>query len=681
MGFLSPWVIAIAAGLTVPPLVALYFLKLKRDVRVVPSTLLWKKAIEDLRVNAPFQRLRSSLLLLLQLLVLLLAALALGKPMWEQAARQEDNVIILVDQSASMGVIEQGGETRLDVAKREAAKCVDNMSPNARAMVIAFCDQATVVSSFDTDRDALKRKIESIEQTESSTGMAEAVNLAEAFAQQVTVGIEEFQGHEAPPTTVFVFTDGRIADTEHVSLREFDIGKLIVSSIGARSDNAGILALEARRNYETPEMLQVAATVRNFSPEPMTFDAVLYIDGTTVDVQSVVLQPGVWPDEPEGDNGGGGSASGDPAASPGPPPGSEAVCAFDEIEFGGGGVVEVTLRTDDALHADNNAWTIVQQPRDVSVLLVTPGNLFLSRVLAPMPIQLTTMSPGAYESAPDEDLLDGDRSKFDVVMIDGHSTARLPQGNYMFWGGVPEIEGVSAGRTIDDEVIFNWDDTHPLLRYVATEDITVYEWLELRLPPEARSIIDGRTSPVLSLLNRDASQYLICAFGLTTQDAVGQVYSNTNWPVQVDFVVFIQNAIQFLAANLATEQSATLRPGDPVTLPAPEGVTQAKIIRPDNVEDAVVSGGFQSIHYARTRHVGPYRMEPGVPGRDQFAVNLFNAEESRVEPAASIEIGATTVEAKTERIDVNQPAWPYFLIALLVFLVLEWIIYNLRVFV
>ncbi len=56
MGFLSPWVIAIAAGVTVPPLVALYFLKLKRDVRVVPSTLLWKKAIEDLRVNSPFQR-------------------------------------------------------------------------------------------------------------------------------------------------------------------------------------------------------------------------------------------------------------------------------------------------------------------------------------------------------------------------------------------------------------------------------------------------------------------------------------------------------------------------------------------------------------------------------------------------------------------------------------------------
>ncbi|MCH8242624.1 MAG: BatA domain-containing protein, partial [Planctomycetes bacterium] len=77
MSFLSPATIALAAGLTVPPLIALYFLKLKRSVRLVPSTLLWKKSVEDLHVNSPFQRLRSSVLLLLQLLVLLLAALAL----------------------------------------------------------------------------------------------------------------------------------------------------------------------------------------------------------------------------------------------------------------------------------------------------------------------------------------------------------------------------------------------------------------------------------------------------------------------------------------------------------------------------------------------------------------------------------------------------------------------------
>ena len=146
MSFLSPTAIAIAAGLTIPPLVALYFLKLKRQVRLVPSTLLWKRAVEDLRVNAPFQRLRSSLLLLLQLLVLILAAIALGKPMLEAVEVENDTIIILIDRSASMNVIETGGRTRLDMAKEQAGRVVRNMSDQARAMVIAFCDRATVVT-------------------------------------------------------------------------------------------------------------------------------------------------------------------------------------------------------------------------------------------------------------------------------------------------------------------------------------------------------------------------------------------------------------------------------------------------------------------------------------------------------------------------------------------------------
>ena len=58
----------------------LYFLKLRRRELPIPSTLLWKKAIQDLQVNAPFQKLRKNLLLLLQLLLLLLLLLALSRP-------------------------------------------------------------------------------------------------------------------------------------------------------------------------------------------------------------------------------------------------------------------------------------------------------------------------------------------------------------------------------------------------------------------------------------------------------------------------------------------------------------------------------------------------------------------------------------------------------------------------
>ena len=188
MSFLAPWMIALAAAVTVPPLVALYFLKLRRQEVAISSTFLWKRAVQDLHVNSPFQKLRNNLLLILQLLILLLAALALGRPMLEQALSAKSTLIIMIDQSASMAVVEAGGRSRLEIAKLEAKRLVDGMPDNGRAMVIAFCDRATVISSFDTEPESLKRKIDSIEQTQSSSTLTEAVALAEAYSQNLIIG-------------------------------------------------------------------------------------------------------------------------------------------------------------------------------------------------------------------------------------------------------------------------------------------------------------------------------------------------------------------------------------------------------------------------------------------------------------------------------------------------------------
>src|SRR5688572_14439777 len=151
--FLNPWSAALAAGIVIPSLLILYFLKLRRREMVVPSTLLWRKAVQDLQVNAPFQRLRRNLLLLLQMLLLLLLLLAFSRPVTHYKPGAGTTTVILIDRSASMASRDPDlkGKTRLDEAKRRGRELVDTLGRNAQAMVIAFDESAETVAPLSSD--------------------------------------------------------------------------------------------------------------------------------------------------------------------------------------------------------------------------------------------------------------------------------------------------------------------------------------------------------------------------------------------------------------------------------------------------------------------------------------------------------------------------------------------------
>src|SRR5262245_18533920 len=70
---------AVLAGVPVS-IIALYFLKLRRRPVQVPSTLLWRRSMEDLHVYSLFQKLRRNLLLFLQLLFVAALLIALAGP-------------------------------------------------------------------------------------------------------------------------------------------------------------------------------------------------------------------------------------------------------------------------------------------------------------------------------------------------------------------------------------------------------------------------------------------------------------------------------------------------------------------------------------------------------------------------------------------------------------------------
>src|SRR5215211_96063 len=113
-----------------------YLLKLKRKRRVVPSVFLWQRTLEEIEANAPFRKLRRSLLLLLQLLALAALVFALARPLIKTRALASGNSIIIIDSTASMSARDEDNGSRLAKAKQLASAMIDSLGGSDRAAII-----------------------------------------------------------------------------------------------------------------------------------------------------------------------------------------------------------------------------------------------------------------------------------------------------------------------------------------------------------------------------------------------------------------------------------------------------------------------------------------------------------------------------------------------------------------
>lgn len=660
MTFLSLPTLILAAALSIPALLLLYFLKLRRQERIISSTLLWRRAVQDLQVNAPFQRLRRNLLLFLQLIVLCSAAFALGEPVSRFFARRDRTLVLLVDQSASMKSREADG-TRLDDVRRQAGTFVRNMADSDRAMIITFAGRASVVCPFTSDRRQLLRQLDAIEATDSPSRIGEALQLAVAYSSKIVdVPGATTPLAAAPTANIELFSDGRLADAEEQVVQR---GQLRFYPAGRAADNVGIVAIDVRRNYENPGQLSVFARMENFGPAAVTSDVELKLDGRTLSVKEVTLDAAA-PEKPAATQ----------AAQPTSTPASQSL-AF-ELTHEAAGLIELRIVRDDALAADNVAYVPIAPPRPLSVLGVSdrdPVRWFLERAVRGVAgTSLTWMTPAEYESAPESKLTDGGRSKFDLVLLDRHDTARLPSGNYVFFGGVPKIEGVSASGETDQENVVYWDETHPLMRYVLLDGVHIAKWRTLNLPRQATRLVEGETSPIVALLAEPGRQSLLLAFDLL----------DSNFPIRLPFVVFMQNVLRTLPAG-GGDLARMLRPGETLTCPVPREASEATILRPDGRSDRVRVGEQIVLTYGRTHEVGVYRVRFDDPQRftAQYGVNLLDRVESRVAPAERLSIGTQEVAEVSGLERINQALWPYAVGLCLLVLVVEWWIYNRRVMI
>jgi hypothetical protein len=658
-GWQSVFWLALAA---IPPLIILlYFLKLKRRPVEVPSTYLWHKSIEDLHVNTIWQRLRRNLLLFLQLLLLLLVVLALLQPHWRGRQLTGDRFIFLVDNSASM----QAGDvapSRLEEAKRRTGELIDAMKPGDAAMLISFSDTARVEQPFTRDRRLLRRALEGIGPSDRPTSLHEALRVASGLANPGRTSDPEslidFQVAEPLPAELYILSDGRFAPVVGFSLGNLRPTFVPIGSPEAR--NVAVAAFSVRRKEGQYDQLEAFARLENFGPAEAAVGLELWLDDRLLDADRLTI----------------------------PADGSQGV-VFD-LGAVKSGLLRLAAATGDDLRVDDEAWVVIREPRPARILLVTPGNEPLEFGLSTRSIarlaDVVTEPPAFLGSDRYRALLAG--GAFDLVIFDRCRPEQMPPANTLFIGSLPPEGGWAARPTVALPQVIDVDAAHPLMLWLDLSDVDILDAAPLELPPGAAVLVDSGQGPLAAVAPRERFEDAVLAFVLVDEtvgdDGKTERVIGTNWPIRASFPVFILNVVEYLGEGRKLLDAAATRPGQPASLESPAPGARLSVRTPSGKTVEVEADNLGKIGFTETGEVGVYEVRSGGKVIDRFAVNLFDAQESRIAPEDGeadwgIQIGYVEVAGQTGWTPARRDIWKILLGLGLLVLLLEWYIYNRRV--
>ncbi len=439
MRFLSPAAFWFAA--TLPVVVVFYLLKRRRTVKLVSSTILWQKFLADTQANAPFQKLRHNWLLVLQLLLLLLAILALSRPYFSGHATVSGLRVIILDASASMQSTDES-PSRFEKARAEALHLVDSLKDQEQMLVLLAAGNTVVKQSATSDKAVLRRAIENCQVTDSTTRLTEALKLAGTLVR------------DKHDPEIHLFSDGAAGD-----LSEFENKGLSVTyhREGVRCNNLGITTLDIRDNPENHQERAIYTSIVNFSTNTQQTVLDLLFDQQVVDTRPLTLAPG--------------------ETSP------QVFSATQERD----GIFTVRIDARDDLAADNQASIVSLLPRPVRVLLVSHGNRFMEKALRAAPGVEVSVATDTLDGAPDSD----------VVVLDDVTPSTWPKNSVLAFHIAGTNLFADGWTNIDAPAIVDWKNTHPLLRYINLDNIQISQTLGVRTPAWGLALVETRQTPLM----------------------------------------------------------------------------------------------------------------------------------------------------------------------------------------
>jgi len=724
MTFLTPGLAGLAAAVAVPTLIILYFLKLRRRDVEVSTTLLWRKAIQDLQANAPFQRLRRNILLLLQLLVLACVLFALAQPRIRGTQPVGTRHIILIDRSASMSALdgEDGApvgreRTRLEQAKRVAIEqIVENLrEPDLlgslgifgggtqtadQAMVITFGAGADVRQPFTSDKAVLRRAIESIEPTDEPTSFRQAYELARAFMGSVVIDEQEAEESDAfliSRATLHVVSDGNIPDAESVENDPSDV--ILFYPVGlATTGNIGITAVRAVRAFDDPAQVSVFVGIQSTIEEVREVDVELSLDDGTRLIRRASVAAAQRPRSTTTNSGVAGAQSNeaqddDPRVEPQV---SGVVFTFRRPE-GAVATIDI-LGANDLFVQDDRAYVIVPPASRLSAAVVTTGNAPLRLALGGLNLEpLLFFTPDEFQQLADgQRIKDAVLGQFDIVVYDGEvlptiqrtdgtRSPGLPPGRAIVFGAIPPGFGiVDRGNEQSGSTVFiDWERTHPALRYASLNSVRIARSRRVQIAEGApvRSIALGADGPLIMTGAAGRTRAIITAFNPLDSD----------WPFDPGYVLFLAGALLDLSGEGGTDVQGLLSPGQVISSVLPQGTRNAELVLPDNTVSPVVPGEDGSVNFGPISARGIYTLRWDGPraASDRlvggkavrpFASNIASADESDIATASTLRLASTVAVAQAATTGQGvRDLWPWFILLAIAVVMIEWWIYNRKV--
>lgn len=606
---------ALAFAVIIPIILVFYFLRPKRQERVIGSTLLWQQALQDVQASRPWQRLRITPLLLLQLLAALVIVLVLTRPAIFTGSPVSGDTIIVLQASASMQATDVA-PTRFENAKNQISDFIDALGPGDHLSLITMAHTPQVLIAQSQDKNQLHAALNRAQVTNQDADLGQALSLAASLTS----------GHS--DAQILVVGDGHVIAPDQTIVLPVPVRYL---RIGTDAPNAALLALAPR---VVQGNLVALAQVANYSHQQRTLPVELYADGHLISVQSITLAPNTT-----------GSIQWGPLNT--------------SAQF-----LHAHIVSQDAMTVDHDAWAIAGSSIHGRVLLVTKGNTFLLSALRQQPgLSLYEITPDKYNPKT--------VGNFDLTVFDGFVPSTLPDGDLFFVN--PPNGSYIFGKVGPQIKISRIDAGEDPMHALNTVDVSSIHVLSAshQLSPTlwAQSVLTSPETPLLIAGETNNRRIAVLGFDLHDSDL----------PLQPAFPILTYNLVNwFLPQPVAgDEQTRAGLPVTVQTWPGAESVTitnpatQSTVVGPpfpvlpyNNTNQIGIYSVTQRVH--------------GQDLHGAFAVNLFNATQSQLAPAPQLPVAHSTSFSSNPNSVPRElrEIWPWVSAFLLLVLCFEWWLFS-----